>query len=309
MAADPDSMALRRQPLPCPSEQHPFLKVNTMQTLTPRLVRFRVPAVALAGALILGSFVFLVKGSQSAPLPSPDVTVTIPAAQEVFAPFIVEARPGTPVVWHNDDTVAHVVTTTPQHSAFLNPTLFAFTIPAHGSAALTFATPGVYDYFDSTKAHWSASDNRIEANQGVPNFPLAMEGVLWVRGPISGLARSAHNAIPGKDDYATDFLAIPAGGQVTWQNADTDTHTIEEVPGWKGDVNPASLGGAVILGTDAAPPGGGTKTQTLWTPGLYYYYCSVHATLNTQWHRAVARTTASEYPIPMEGFILVAPSS
>jgi hypothetical protein len=43
-------------------------------------------------------------------------------------------------------------------------------------------------------------------------------------------------------------------------------------------------------------------------PGLYYYYCSAHASINARWHRAVANTDASEFPIPMEGFILVVPT-
>jgi hypothetical protein len=38
---------------------------------------------------------------------------------------------------------------------------------------------------------------------------------------------------------------------------------------------------------------------------LYYYYCANHALINKDWHRVQAFKESSEYPIPMEGFILV----
>src|SRR5579872_82114 len=44
--------------------------------------------------------------------------VTIPQAQDVFAPFIVPVQPHTTVIWHNDDAVAHTVMTTPEHNSF-----------------------------------------------------------------------------------------------------------------------------------------------------------------------------------------------
>jgi len=61
-----------------------------------------------------------------------------------------------------------------------------------------------------------------------------------------------------------------------------------------------------IPGTTNAPPNGGTAAFTFHTPGLYYYFCAEHADINSTWHRASAHKDASEYPMPMEGFVLVA---
>lgn len=55
----------------------------------------------------------------------------------------------------------------------------------------------------------------------------------------------------------------------------------------------------------AGKPGGETITIIFSKPGLYYYYCANHALVNKDWHRVQAFKQASEYPIPMEGFILV----
>ena len=75
--------------------------------------------------------------------------------------------------------------------------------------SFTFTKPGLYDYFDNTKAKWVDADQRVKANTGVPNFPLAMEGTIWVQGHLSGLPSSANNVIPnGKDEFTTDFIAI-----------------------------------------------------------------------------------------------------
>jgi plastocyanin len=263
-------------------------------------------SIALVGVVLLAGCGRL---THQATHQATSASVAIPQGQDMFTPFIQVTRPNVPVTWRNDDGMAHVIKTTPSTSAFLNPDPFAFTVPAHGSATLTFSQPGMYDYYDSTKASWDGDDNRVAADEGVPNFPMAMEGVIWVQGSIKGLSTSASNVIPaGKDDFASDFLAIPVGGSVSWQNSDTDKHTVTQVVGWSGSINPATLTVNVINGTTDAPPSGETKTATFTTPGLYYYYCAAHATVQTKWHRASAMKDASEAPIPMEGFVLVVPA-
>ena len=233
-------------------------------------------------------------------------TITIPQGQELFAPFILTVQPNTVVTWQNNDRVSHTIMTTWDSTTSLNPQVFSLSAPAGQRATFTFIKPGVYDYFDNTQATWSETDQRVMAKKGVPNFPLAMEGIIWVQGPISGLPTSAGNGIPnGKDDFRTDFLAITQGGKVTWQNSDTDQHFISEVTGWSAPINTTDLGVIQIPGTHDAPPHGGSTTIAFNKPGLYYYYCAAHASINTAWHRIQAHQDASEFPVPMEGFILV----
>ena len=233
-------------------------------------------------------------------------SVSIPQGQQLFVPFILAVQPNTVVTWQNHDTVSHTIMTTWDQRTFLNPQAFSLVTTAGQTVSFTFTRPGVYDYFDNTQAKWIDGDQRVRANRGVPNFPLAMEGVVWVQGHVPDLPSSATNVIPnGKDEFATDFMAIRPGSRVTWHNEDTDNHVISLVYGWSAPINAALLGPYQINGTKAAPPNGGTTTVTFPTPGLYYYYCSTHADVNPTWHRVQAHKDASEFPIPMEGFALV----
>lgn len=233
-------------------------------------------------------------------------SVTIPQGQEVFSPFILTVQPNTIVTWQNNDSIPHTIMTTWDQSNFLNPQAFALNAAASQKVSFTFTKPGLYDYFDNSQAIWDKTDDRVSAKKGVSNYPLAMEGIIWVQGHITGLPSSATNAIPnGKDDFRTDFLAITQGGAVSWHNGDTDKHFIDQVYGWSGSSNPIDLGNNPIEGTDGAPPHGGTITLHFNMPGLYYYYCAAHADVNLQWHRVAAHKDASEAPIPMEGFVLV----
>jgi plastocyanin len=248
--------------------------------------------------------------SNTHPLSPPQAAVTIPEAQDVFSPFLLVVKPATVVTWQNQDTVSHIIMTTWDQSSFLNPEPFSLYAPARQNVSFTFTQPGVYDYFDNMQAKWDDTDHRVAAHKGVPNFPLAMEGIIWVQGHIDNLPFSVTNVIPnGKDDFTSDFLAIQQGGTVSWHNADTDTHFVSAVAGWSGLINAMNIGVQQIKGTQDMPPKGETKTITFTVPGLYYYYCSSHASLNETWHRAQAHQDASEYPVPMEGFVLVVPAA
>jgi hypothetical protein len=51
--------------------------------------------------------------------------------------------------------------------------------------------------------------------------------------------------------------------------------------------------------------GGAFVTILFDIPGLYYYYCRNHAEVDPVDHRVTARAMSSEFPVPMEGFVLV----
>jgi plastocyanin len=231
-------------------------------------------------------------------------TIAIPRSQMLFTPFILAVQPGTRVNWQNEDSVVHIIVTTPDHTTFLNPQAVRLSVAAGKTIAFAFTRPGLYDYFDPTQANWNSANRRVSAHQGVPHYPLAMEGIIWVQGPLKDLSSPVINTIAGRDEFSQDFTALPRGGTITWQNADQDKHIIAFVPGWQAPINPLNPGPIVLQGTHAQP-GGGTERLTLTTPGLYYYYCPIHASVQSAWKRAQAHKDASEAPIPMEGFILV----
>ncbi len=234
----------------------------------------------------------------------PSTTVTI--AESMFTPFILVVAPGTAVMWHNSDPVAHTVATTPESTAYLNTLTVNQSIPAGGMASITFSQPGLYHYYDPTVSDWNADFGRVAPRQGEPHFPMPMEGMIYVTGTISQLpAHAANSVIYLHDRIATNILAVRTGGTVSWHNYDTDPHFLLPVLGWDAPVNPVDIGINNLLGADAAPPDGETRTITFSTHGLYYYYCQTHAAVDPIYLRAVARQMASEYPIPMEGWVLV----
>jgi plastocyanin len=237
---------------------------------------------------------------------SPPLTnIAIPKAQDLFVPFLLVVPLHATVTWRNGDLVAHVVTTTAQQSHFLNPQAFSFRVSAGSQVQFTFSRVGLYHYYDTTMSTWNATFSRVAAHRGTPHFPIAMDGVIWVQGPISDLPTAGINPIlAGHDEFTSEFLAISHPGGVTWHNFDGDAHFVGLVAGWSTPINPVDIGLYRIAGTNDVP-GGATVTVLFETPGLYYYYCRNHDLVDPHTHRAQALPKASEYPIPMEGFVLV----
>lgn len=233
-------------------------------------------------------------------------TVTIPLHQNLFSPFILPIKVNTLVTWKNEDTVLHNFATTPNQSAFLNPRPFAFALAPGHEATFLFSRPGVYHYYDTIKDRWDTTYGRVKAYPGTVHYPEAMDGAIWVQGSIKELPSTALAfVLAGHDMFSPEFLAIAVDGAVTWHNLDTDPHFVGLVAGWSAPINPVNIGIYRLAGTDGVP-GGQSVTVLFSKPGLYYYYCRNHDIIDPASNRAVALPMASEYPIPMEGFVLVA---
>jgi len=263
--------------------------------------------LALVGIVLAGC-----GGSTNSTPAAVQPEITIQTGQS-FAPFILTIQPNSTVKFTNKDTAAHNIKSTPATDpAYLNLDPINLTVAAGASQTQKFTKPGVYDYYDDALGTWDTTDSRVKANDGIPTFPEAVEGIIYVQGNISGLPATATNSvISGKDDFEKDFVAISKGGTVSWHNNDTDKHYVQEATGWTGQINPAKIALLTIKGTADAAPDGETQTHTFDTPGLYYYFCTAHADVDTTNHRVkshgmtATQTAASEYPIPMEGFVLV----
>ncbi|HEV2580801.1 MAG TPA: hypothetical protein VGT44_08110 [Ktedonobacteraceae bacterium] len=231
--------------------------------------------------------------------------VTISRGQDRFEPFILPVTPGTSVTWKNNDNVTRTFGTTPDRRSFLNPQPFSFKVGAGQHATYQFTMPGIYHYYETTKGTWNATFSRVTADNGLRHYPLSMEGIIWVQGAIVGLPLSVYNyVLAGHDMFAHEFIAIAVDGAVTWRNTDTDPHFVGPVAGWSAPVNPVDMGLYRLGGTNEVP-GGESVSVIFTTPGLYYYYCRNHDLVDPPTDRVQARTMASEYPIPMEGFVLV----
>jgi plastocyanin len=269
--------------------------------------------LSLGLGLALGFFIYKSHTSYAVPTKHTTkaqlTTVTIPPSQDLFEPFILPVPLHTTVTWKNNDTVTHLFTTTPDQLTFLNPQVFSFTVPAGKSVNFTFTHAGLYHYYEKNLSTWNTRFARVAARKGVPHYPLAMDGVIWVEGPISHLPDATLNQVPLKhDELAYEFVAINQFGSVTWHNFDTDPHFIGLVPGWTTPINPTRIGLYRISGTNDVL-GGASATVIFNKPGLYYYYCRSHDHFDPSSYRALAVTTASEYPLPMDGFVLVVGNS
>ena len=123
---------------------------------------------------------------------------------------------------------------------------------------------------------------------------LLLAGVIIYSPGSSGQAVQAAGTtvtIPG-DFYLPTAVMIGAGQTVTWINKDSDPHVSTTAPG-----APAAF-------TLVHQPGKPTSFE-FTKPGIYSYYCLDHATFNTTLRRAVSRKEADEFPVAMEGLIVV----
>lgn len=268
-------------------------------------------ALMVATGLVVKAAIFrsqhgLMSATTSNSVAESSTTITLPQGQDQFEPFILAVQVNTVVAWKNEDAATHVFGTTPQHSSFLNPQTFSFQVNPGGEVIFHFTVPGIYHYYETGEDSWNATFSRVEALKGLRHYPLSMEGIIWVQGPLSGLPRSAINfAVQGHDMFATEFIAIATNSAVTWHNLGEDPHFVGLVAGWSAPINPVDIGLYRIAGTNDIP-GGDSITALFSHPGLYYYYCRNHDGVDALTHRAQPHAMASDYPIPMEGFVLVA---
>jgi plastocyanin len=82
----------------------------------------------------------------------PSYAITIPYSsltQSSFEPADVSIPLGMTVIWFNDDTGTHSVTTVSNSTYSPPQTINAFLIANGGSFTHTFSKPGVYDYYDT----------------------------------------------------------------------------------------------------------------------------------------------------------------
>jgi plastocyanin len=117
--------------------------------------------------------------------------------------------------------------------------------------------------------------------------------------PTSAVSTSASTSqvimIPENDIFSPYILVMNAGDRVTWINDDSVAHSVVTVPRAGGGVlDPAAF--QLVL----AP--GQQGSITLRQPGLYHYFCAVHAGLTPQ-GRAAAFTSVRPCPVAMDGFL------
>uniref|UniRef100_E6Q144 Putative Cupredoxin n=1 Tax=mine drainage metagenome TaxID=410659 RepID=E6Q144_9ZZZZ len=137
---------------------------------------------------------------------------------------------------------------------------------------------------------------------------LALVGCAASSGGTGGTNSSApvYIHMNGGNEFLEPTVAVSPGEPVVFVNQDTEPHTVLGYHPSTGKLNPA------INGDPAGTPGAGhpvaTYTVRLKKPGIYAYYCSVHAVLAKTYGTAVQpahRPGVHGYPGAMAGEIIV----
>jgi plastocyanin len=213
---------------------------------------------------------------------------------DLFVPYIAVAEAGDTVTWVNNDTMLHTVVTGPTNGV-IDPVQFQLVLPAGQHAEITLRQPGIYYYYCG--AHTALnSQGRAAAFSSVRPYPLAMDGILYVRGPgMSGLS-SATVTLMQNNALTPWITVLNPGATLTWLNHTGQREDLRTTPGY-GGLTPVPL--AVTV------PSGGSSSYTFTTPGVYDYYATAGATLDPTWLRPTARLGVPGYPVPMEGIVVV----
>jgi len=251
--------------------------------------------IGIAAALValLGAFGAL-PGRTPAAYGAAHQTVQTKIQGGVFLPAVVVANAGDTITWRNADSRSHTI-----RAAAAPATVEGLALPASIAAgqraSVTLTRAGVYDLYGSPDASYDAKRGRVVAQKGAATYPVPMEQVVVVMGP--GFRGNASATVTSPGDVFTPYVTvIRQGGTVTFRNTDQDPHLAASTPN-----SPGRFPQAVVV------PGGKSMTVRFAAPGVFEYYCSIHAAYNTAYQQPAALKTADAYPVAMAGFIVVTP--
>ncbi len=234
--------------------------------------------ILVLGVAVLGSSVW----APYTAVQAAGTTVTIPG--DAYLPAAIMVEVGQTVTWVNKDSDPHVSTNMPGA-----PTTFTIVHAPGKSSSFTFTKPGVYGYYCLDHATYNVKLRRAAARKEADLFPIAMEGLIVVKGPGFTGAPSATISISG-GAYAPDVAVVKAGGKVTWTNSDTGAHTAVFVGGEAPKVDLAA---------------GKSQSVTFAKPGIYFFYDERSAIYNSKMGLAAAKKGTPTFPVAMQGYVIV----
>jgi len=111
-------------------------------------------------------------------IPAQTIAMT---ADNRFVPWLTIVNQAATVTWANQTQRPLDVQGVPGYGS-INPAPLTFQVTAGGSHALTFTTPGIYDYYATASAKLDPAWQRPVAREGVAGYPIPMAGVVVVLG-------------------------------------------------------------------------------------------------------------------------------
>jgi len=246
-------------------------------------------ALLAAAAVVLGPNLW----APTYPLQAGQHAITIPSDSYVPAAIVINA--GDTVTWINKDSDKHTAVTVPGAPE-------AFTLAAYPGKSVThkFTKPGVYVYYCQEHSTYDPQLRRVVARKESDAFPIAMEGIIVVKGPgFTGGPSASIDVSAGA--FSPDVVVVRAGGKVTWTNADTDRYRVTWTSVGSEEQGVGASAGAPRLDLAA----GKGQTATFGQAGVYLFYCELHATYNGKLGLAAANKGARTFPVSMEGYVIV----
>jgi plastocyanin len=286
----------------------------------------RTRALLLVAAPLLAAACASTPGSSPSPAPAyqpTTVVVDVPGA-DYFSPWLVSVHAGDTVEWTNHDTDNHLVQAviderynTAAPGGFIGNALGTQHTPdgSAGTYRHTFTKPGYTFYFCAIHANVNTTTHEAEPHANASVYPAPMFGVVVVLPDTSATTQASSYApatvkisVPTQDYFTPWLTAIHVGDTVTWFNGDTDNHLVQA------PVDPATdsaLHGKGIVqmihGTKHLSEGPEGYSQKITSTGVLFYFCAMHASIDSKTNEPVAHPDASAFPSPMFGVIVVLP--
>ena len=188
-------------------------------------------------------------------------TISVEIKNFIFNPDAITVPAGTTVIWTNQDSTPHTVTSTSG--------IFDSGVMDQGeNFSYTFQDPGTYDYscmihpYMKAKVIVTPSGGPRPAGAGVSQSEEGQAEVSRAEEsrPAVNHGQSVLVEIK-KHTYNPDSITVPVGTHVVWRNFDSVPHTVTGTNG---------------LFDSGVMDQGENFSYTFQDPGTYDYYCMIH---------------------------------
>ena len=169
--------------------------------------------------------------------------------------------------------------------------------------ALALSAPGVYLLYDALTTRFDPQFGQVVARADAPHFPLPAYAAVLVTDGAGGAVPLTTTEVTVTDTAMTFqpwSVVCRAGAALRFTNDDMDPHVLMPVP--------APGRHAPFRGVPL-PAHGGRATVRLDAPGLYHYYCPLHARYRRAEFTFEPLRTYGSFPFVMDGLIAVLPAS
>lgn len=251
----------------------------------------------LAGAALLGA-ALAVETAAAAASPGRASAVRVRFHGTGFQPMTAVLRRGQ-TLWI-DSLAAQPLQLLSAPSA---PQRIARYIGAGRAAALRLEVPGLYLLYDALSTRFDPAVQQVAARPGSRHFPLPAYAAVLVTDPDGGgvpLTGANVNIPDTSMTFQPWALVCRAGTAVRFTNSDMDAHVVVPVP-------VLGRGESAPFAALPLPAHGGSGTIRLERPGLYHYYCPLHARYRPKEYTLEPLRQFAGFPFVMDGLVAVVP--